>query len=145
MDFRAWAKVLLGVCEKIMRTCTDKIRATDFWISDGELSVSRGGTGAHKLLCKGIISRCHLELIMIHFFEAHCLLNLPSSFLCSAAMTWNVKYDQIAAPFIDEIVQVSQRSRAWNTLQPYQNPQLNNVNYGLLSILYKDAAAEMTG
>lgn len=54
MDLGARPEVLLGVCEEVMRTCADKVGATDFWISDGELSVSRGGTSAHKLLCEDI-------------------------------------------------------------------------------------------
>ena len=54
MDLGAGSKVLLGVREEVVRTCADKIGATDFWVSEGELSVSRGGTGAHELLCEGI-------------------------------------------------------------------------------------------
>ena len=54
MDLGAGPEVLLGVREKIMRTCADKIGATDFWVCERELSMSRGGTGTHKLLWKGI-------------------------------------------------------------------------------------------
>lgn len=54
MDLRAGAEVLFGVCEEVVRTCADDVGATDFWVSNGELSVSRGGTGAHKLLCEGM-------------------------------------------------------------------------------------------
>lgn len=57
MDLGAGSKVLLGVREEVVRTCADKIGATDFWVSEGELSVSRGGTGAHELLCEGTNQR----------------------------------------------------------------------------------------
>ena len=54
VDLGAGPEVLLGVREKVMRTCADKIRATDLWVGKRELSMSRGGTGTHKLLCEGI-------------------------------------------------------------------------------------------
>ena len=57
MDLGAGAKVLLGVREEIMWTCADNVGATDFWIGDGELGVSRGGTGAHELLCEAMSQR----------------------------------------------------------------------------------------
>ena len=57
MDLRAGAKILLGVREEIVRTCAHNVGTTDFWVSDGELSVSRGGTGAHKLLCECLNQR----------------------------------------------------------------------------------------
>lgn len=87
MDLGAGPEVLLGVGEEVVRTCADEIGATDFWISNGELSVSRGGTGTHKLLCEGMISGSYTKWSMMHVFGARLPTNLPSSFLCSAAMT----------------------------------------------------------
>lgn len=40
MDLGAGAEVLLGVCEEVVRTCADNIGAANFWICDGQLSVS---------------------------------------------------------------------------------------------------------
>lgn len=54
MDLGAGPEVLLGVREEVVRACAGNVGATDFWVSDGELSVSRRGTGAHELLCEGI-------------------------------------------------------------------------------------------
>ncbi len=54
VDLGAGAKVLLGIRKEVMRACADKIGATDFGVCDRELSVSRGSTGAHELLCGGM-------------------------------------------------------------------------------------------
>ena len=40
MNLRTGAKVLLGVRKEVVGTCADKIGATDFRVSYGELSVS---------------------------------------------------------------------------------------------------------
>ena len=40
MDLRTGAEILLGICEEVVRACADDVGATDFWVSDGELSVS---------------------------------------------------------------------------------------------------------
>ena len=52
MDFRARSQVLLGVCEEVVRACTDEERTAYFGIVDGQLGVSRGGTSTHELLCQ---------------------------------------------------------------------------------------------
>lgn len=52
MDFRARAEILLGVCEKVVRTGAGEKGAADFWVGEGKLSVPRRGSGAHELLCK---------------------------------------------------------------------------------------------
>lgn len=51
VDLGAGTEILLGVCEKVMGTCSYEIRAADFRVGDRKLSVSRGGSGAHELLC----------------------------------------------------------------------------------------------
>lgn len=50
MDFRTGPQILLRVREEVVRASTDNEGAADFGIGDGELGMSRGGTGAHELL-----------------------------------------------------------------------------------------------
>ena len=40
MGFRTRAQVLFGVCEEVVRACTDEERAAYFGIVDGQLRVS---------------------------------------------------------------------------------------------------------
>ena len=54
MDLGAGAEVLFGVRKEVVRTCANNVGATDFWVSNGELSVSRRGTSAHELLYEGM-------------------------------------------------------------------------------------------
>lgn len=55
MHFWARPKVLLGVCEEIMRTGADKVGSAEFGVGDGELGGACGGRGAHELLCGGLV------------------------------------------------------------------------------------------
>jgi hypothetical protein len=50
MDFGAGPQILLRVREEVVRAGTDNEGAADFGIGDGELGMSRRGTGAHELL-----------------------------------------------------------------------------------------------
>ena len=95
MDLGTGAQVLLGIRKKIVRTCANKIGATDFWVSDGELSVSRRGTGAHELLCEGIDQRPNGP--QCTSWNLNCHSDSPSSFLCSAAMPRDNKVDREAS------------------------------------------------
>ena len=49
MDFGAWAKVLFGIGELIVRTGADEVGAADFGVGDSELGVA-GGCAAHELV-----------------------------------------------------------------------------------------------
>jgi hypothetical protein len=76
MYLRTGAKILLGICEEIVRAGSCEKGAADFGIGDGELGCARGGTGAHELFwgMLAIIKRKDYDL------------SLPRSFLCSAAI-----------------------------------------------------------
>ena len=106
MDLGAGAQVLLGVRKKIVRTCANKIGATDFWVCDGELSVSRRGTGAHELLCEGINQRSNCP--QCTSLNVNCHSDSPSSFLCSAAMAQDIKFDREASVVCNQIMEADE-------------------------------------
>lgn len=50
MYFRAWAKILLGVGEKVVWASANEIGAADFRVCDGKLSIATLGTGTNELI-----------------------------------------------------------------------------------------------
>ena len=53
VDFRAWAEVLFGVCELVVRAGADEVGAADFGVGDCEVGVAGRGCCAHELVWMG--------------------------------------------------------------------------------------------
>lgn len=56
---RAGTQILLGICEKVVRTCADEERSADFGVGHGQRGRSRGGRAAHQLLEQLSLFRGH--------------------------------------------------------------------------------------
>jgi hypothetical protein len=50
MYFRAWAKILLGVGEEVVRAGANEVGAADLRVCDGKLSIATLGTGTNELV-----------------------------------------------------------------------------------------------
>lgn len=50
MHLGAWTKVLLGVGEEVVRTCSRQIRPADLGVSNRQLRISRRSSGADEIV-----------------------------------------------------------------------------------------------